>query len=106
MKKKQLYKDSKGVIYQIGDIVLNPCIMDYWVVQKCTKKDKEQYGLTTDICLALNNDKDDFVIDIDEPAGFEIIVRCNDDNYKEAIDGLNHIAEMRKKLYEGKDESI
>lgn len=91
------YKDSNGVEYKIGDIVLNAKgIGDYWVVQKCSDEEKELYGLETDICLALNNDKDDYVIDIDEPLGFEIVIRPDDEHYKEAIEELNHIAEVRK----------
>lgn len=100
-----VYKDSKGIVYKVGDIVYNPCIGDFWVVQTCEKEEKELYGIETDICLALNNCKDDYVIDIDEPVGFEIVIRENDENYDDAISELNHIAEMRCK-YNGETKSI
>ena len=92
----KIYKDSKGISYEIGDIVRNPLMGDFWVVQTCSDEEKELYGLETDICLALNNDKDDYAIDIDAPVGFEIVIRPSDEHYTEAIAELQQIAKQRK----------
>ena len=96
----KIYKDTNGNPYEIGDIVFNPFMGDFWVVQNCTDEEKEMYGLETDICLALNNDKDDYAIDIDEPAGFKIFLRPSDEHYVEAIEELRQIAEKRKRWLE------
>lgn len=98
------YQDAKGVPYQLGDIVFNPCFGDYWVVQKVTNQDKEIYRLETDLCLALYNDKDDYVVDIDEPQGFVIILHKDEPEYKEILEEMALIVKERKERYNGKEE--
>jgi hypothetical protein len=93
-----IYRDSNGVQYAVGDIVNNPFFGDYWVVQEVTEQDKEMYGLSTEICLALYNSKDDYVIDIDEPVGFVIVMTKEDEKYDEMIQELNAIAKEREAL--------
>ena len=99
-----VYKDSKGIEYQIGDIVFNPCIGDYWVVQEVTEQDKEIYGLETDLCLALYNSKDDYAIDIDEPEGFVIILHKDEPEYKEILEEMALIVKEREERFNGKEE--
>lgn len=99
-----VYKDSKGIEYQIGDIVFNPCIGDYWVVQEVTEQDKEIYGLETDLCLALYNSKDDYVIDIDEPEGFVIILHKDEPEYKEILEEMALIVKEREERFNGKEK--
>lgn len=99
-----IYKDDNGIEYSIGDIVFNPCMGDFWVVQECNKQEKEFYGIETDICLALYNNKDDYVVDIDEPVGFTIAIRPGDDDYEGALAEINHIAEVRKKYEQELDK--
>ena len=94
------YFDDNSLEYSVGDIVYNPSFGDYWVVQEVTEEDKKNYGLTTDLCLALYNNKDDYVMDIDEPVGFIIITKKEDDGYDEAIAELNEIAKKREELSE------
>lgn len=94
------YKDSKGFEYKVGDIVYNPCFGDYWVVQKYTEQEKEEYKPDCDYCLALNNDKDDYFEDINVPQGFEIIMSKDHDDYDTAIKELNDIAKHRKNYLE------
>ena len=98
------YQDAKGVPYQLGDIVFNPCFRDYWVVQEVTNQDKEMYGLEPDLCLALYNDKDDYVVDIDEPQGFVIILHKDEPEYKEILEEMALIVKERKERYNGKEE--
>lgn len=95
------YYDAEGTEYQVGDIVFNPCFGDYWVVQEVTEQDKEDYGFETDLCLALNNDKDHFSMDIDEPAGFVIVMRKDDKNYLDVIEEMRLCVEHINKEIEG-----
>lgn len=75
------YKDVNGRIFKVGDIVHNPCIGDYWIVGKTTKRDKEIYNLEDPYYLALYGDKDYYVMDISEPAGFDIMISLDEENY-------------------------
>ena len=82
------YFDANGDEYNIGDIVYNPCFGDYWVVQEVSSQDKKDYGLETDLCLALYNDKEHYCTDIDTPVGFVIVMRKDAKEYSGVIDEM------------------
>ena len=90
-----IYKDANGINYRLGDIVYNPCIGDYWVVQKYTEEEKQKYEPECDYCLVLNNNKDDYFEDIDVPQGFEIVSRVGDFKYNDTLKALSDNAERR-----------
>lgn len=92
---KNKYKDANNRLFKIGDIVYNPCFGDFWVVQKCNKQDKLLYDLDNKYCLALYNNKDLYVIEIDVPTGFEIILRKGDKGYRSVLSKINEFAERR-----------
>lgn len=96
------YYDAKGRPYSIGDIVYNPSFGDYWVVQLVSDTDREKYKLNTLLCLALWGNKDDYVLDIDEPAGFEIELSMGDFEYTKLMKSINKVAKKRVKKFNGK----
>ena len=99
------YKDANGKIYKIGDIVHNPCMGDFWLVCETTDYDKEVYKLEDNLCLALYGDKEYYVMDITEPAGFTIFMSTEDEHYLEAYNELKAILTQLKKVEtEGKEE--
>ena len=98
------YKDANGVNYRLGDIVYNPCIGDYWVVQKYTEEEKQKYETECDYCLVLNNSKDDYFEDIDVPSGFIIVCRVGDADYDKTIEAMNKLAEERFEWYESESK--
>ena len=73
--KKLKYKDSNGNNYHIGDIVYNPAAEDLWLVEELTFEEMKSYNFTTPYILSLYGNKDECVIEINEPAGFKI--RCS-----------------------------
>lgn len=105
LKKEDLeYKDANGVNYRLGDIVYNPCIGDYWVVQKYTEEEKQKYETECDYCLVLNNNKDDYFEDIDVPNGFIIVCKIGDADYDKTIEAMNKLAEERFEWYESESK--
>ena len=70
------YYDSNNKEYKVGDIVFNPFFGDYWLVEEYTEE--EQSETDCPYCLSLYGDKDDYYMDIDEPAGFIIICSKNE----------------------------
>lgn len=94
------YKDSNGKEYMVGDIVFNPCFMDYWVVQKYTQEEIEKYECTVPYCLVLWNDKGEMFEDIDVPVGFLIVKHANEEGYNEMLNELNTVAKRHKDIYE------
>lgn len=100
------YYDANGDEYQEGDIVFNPCIGDYWVVQKVTEQDKKDYDLEADLCLALYNDKDHYCTDIDVPAGFVIVMRKDAQEYSGVIEEMKSlVARIYEKMESDSDGS-
>lgn len=93
------YKDSNGKKYKVGDIVYNPFFGDYWVVQKCNRVDVKDYCLDNKYCLALYNNKEDYVTEIDVPNGFVIVKRKGDKGYKRLINIINKISKERLNEY-------
>lgn len=101
LKKEDLeYKDANGVNYRLGDIVYNPCIGDYWVVQKYTDDEKKEYETECDYCLVLNNNKDEYFEDINVPQGFIIVCRVGDADYVKTIEAMKKLTEERMEWYE------
>ena len=96
-----LYFDANNEIYREGDIVYNPFFGDYWVVQNVTEQDKEDYGLETELCLALFNDKDHYCTDIDTPSGFVILMRKEDKEYNGVLDEMKKYLERLNEEMEG-----
>lgn len=94
-----IYFDANKEEYREGDIVFNPFFGDYWVVQSVTAQEKEEYGLETDLCLALYNDKDHYCTDIDTPSGFIILMRKNDKDYSGVLDEMKlYLEKLNKEI--------
>lgn len=105
LKKEDLeYKDANGVNYRLGDIVYNPCIGDYWVVQKYTEEEKQKYETECDYCLVLNNNKDEYFEDINVPQGFIIVCRVGDADYVKTIEAMKKLTEERMEWYESESK--
>ena len=105
LKKEDLeYKDANGVNYRLGDIVYNPCIGDYWVVQKYTDDEKKEYETECDYCLVLNNNKDEYFEDINVPQGFIIVCRVGDADYVKTIEAMKKLTEERMEWYESESK--
>lgn len=83
------YKDSKGNQYYLEDIVYNPFACDYWVVHN---KPQDEDGVP--YCLVLNNDFDQYYMDIDDPDGFIIVSHKGDNDYDD------YLNKMKKTLRE------
>lgn len=93
------YKDSAGKEYMVGDIVFNPFFVDYWIVQKYTQQEIEEYGCETPYCLVLWNNKDEMFEDIDVPEGFIIIKHKYENGYDKMLQEINTVAKQRQDLY-------
>lgn len=97
----KVYCDSKGVEYKEGDIVYNPCIGDYWVVRCSIPSDNT-------LCpyqLVLWDSRDEYYMDLDEPAGFEIVSRKGDTDYKILL-GYIHKVRRHHKWEDFKQDNI
>lgn len=97
----KVYCDSKGVEYKEGDIVYNPCIDDYWVVRCSIPSDNT-------LCpyqLVLWDSRDEYYMDLDEPAGFEIVSRKGDTDYKILL-GYIHKVRRHHKWEDFKQDNI
>lgn len=85
--------DSNNKEYKLYDIVYNPFFGDYWVVQKSEKEDEFECPF----CLALYNNKDNYCIELDEPAGFKIVSSKGDTDYLSLLDKIELINKEFKK---------
>lgn len=83
LEKCEGYLDSNGNQYYIGDLVFNPCFGDIWLVDKYTEKEMKEFKTKCPYCLKLWTSADEYIIDIDEPAGFVIEKHKNDEGYQE-----------------------
>lgn len=88
------YYDSNKREYKVGDIVYNPFFGDYWLVEEYTEE--EQSETDCPYCLSLYGDKDDYYMDIDEPAGFIIICSKGEPDYNKYIEEFNEIIKRRR----------
>ena len=88
------YYDSNNKEYKVGDIVFNPFFGDYWLVEEYTEE--EQSETDCPYCLSLYGDKDDYYMDIDEPAGFIIICSKGEPDYNKYIEEFNEIIKRRR----------
>lgn len=97
----KVYCDSKGVEYKEGDIVYNPCIGDYWVVRCSIPSDNT-------LCpyqLLLWDSREEYFMDLDEPAGFEVVSRKGDTDYKILL-GYIHKVRRKHKWEDFKQDNI
>lgn len=100
------YKDDNGIPYHLGDIVYNPCFGDYWVVREYTQEEMKQNDTDCPYCLALNDNKDDYCADIDEPKGFIIVARQGEIYYETFLANLRkHSEEVNKEIEENENAS-
>ena len=97
----KVYCDSKGVEYKEGDIVYNPCIGDYWVVRCSIPSDNTLCSYQ----LVLWDSRDEYYMDLDEPAGFEIVSRKGDTDYKILL-GYIHKVRRHHKWEDFKQDNI
>lgn len=74
-------KDCKGKYYHIGDIVYNTSFGDLWLVGEYKEEDIKKYNIECKYYLAQYGDKEDLLIDLDEPEGFMIVKRYGDKGY-------------------------
>ena len=76
-REKTGYKDSKGLEYCVGDIVFNSSIADIWYIDKLNDKDKNELNFEIPYAMELNG-TDAYVMELDEPEGFEIVCTPRD----------------------------
>lgn len=70
------YKDTNDRFYKVGDLVYNPAFGDVWEVKK--------YKIPPEACeyaLVLWGDWSNYYMDINEPAGFEILASKGEKGY-------------------------
>ena len=89
---RKIYCDSNGVEYKEGDIVYNPCVGDYWVVRESIPSDNT-------LCpyqLVLWDSREEYFMDLDDPVGFEIICRKDDEDYKQILQAIHRTRRKHK----------
>lgn len=89
---QKVYRDSKNIEYKEGDIVYNPCIGDYWIVRESIPSDNT-------LCpyqLLLWDSREEYFMDLDEPAGFEIVSRRGDTDYKILLGYIHKVRRHHK----------
>lgn len=91
--KKEIYIDSEGTEYLLGDIVFNPFLGDYWLVEEYTEQEKQEWDADCDYCLSLYGDKNIYSVDLNMPSGFKIIKRKGEPEYDDLLAELRSIAE-------------
>ena len=93
-KEKELeYKDSKGRNYKLGDIVFNPYFGDYWLVEEYTEEERD---CVCPYCFSLYGSKDEYYMDLDEPAGFEIVCSVGEKDYDTYREEFKEIIKQRR----------
>lgn len=88
------YYDSNNREYKVGDIVFNPFFGDYWLVEEYTEEEQSETDCL--YCLSLYGDRDEYYMDIDEPAGFIIICSKDEPDYNKYIEEFKQIIKRRK----------
>ena len=74
-------KDMNGINYKEGDIVLNTCFGDLWLVEKYSKTKVKQCEEECPFLLSQFGIVDNYFMDLDEPSGFKIISTKGDKDY-------------------------
>lgn len=85
------FKDKKGEEYKTGDIAFNPLWGDFWFVEKLSEEERSEFGFETNYCLSLYGNKEESALELDEPDGFEIVIRPTDKDYNKTFDDFEKI---------------
>lgn len=89
------YFDANGKEYHLGDLVYNPFFGDIWLVDKWRPEDKPGPE-DSPYCFILYGDRDEYVMDIQDPDGFEIERRIGEDGYDELLRKCKEFAKKHK----------
>lgn len=88
--------DSQAREYHLGDLVYNPFFKDFWLVDRWLPTDEHNVETDSPYCLVLWCDRDEYVMDVDEPGGFVIERRRGEEGYEELYGECVRIAKTHK----------